>query len=731
MADRYPHVPVRITEAQLSVVAAVLTAAESGAMIEVTDGSAPGWRRWTGTAFVAVPSLTGANTWSGGNTWTGASTWANRATFALAGTGRKTTVMMTSGLLLGRISDLTQNVIYDYQDELALAAVTPGRTVTITANGTPITGISLEYPFRDDSTAVSLAAGGTPYPLIVEIDCTGNPIIAASNGTYRMGSTFRGTERPTGIKVENWDGTAYVTVQDATVLAAADYETGFYLGDNWLASAANAYAIQKLRVTISGTNPNAGILYLQRLMLYHGTATWDPWRLHRLGGTMFGDVNWVLGAVKVNGQSIAERQVIDGQSGGTIGRVVRRSSTASTWVHAEPTDPAAQLGNAGVRVSATQVITRGLASGLSGLTIGAAYFLAAGGTLTSADPGAGGLRVGVAHSATELDVAPSITPAPAGAAGAGGSAGQVQYNNGTLAGAAKVTVGTSGSLELLTDTLPTPPAGELGFGAREYAGRISPAWIMPSGELRTAQPSLARTRTGLFNPAGNSATLPPIFGLPAPTVVGTATSRAVATTSMATRMRRLGFVTAATTAGSMVEVRWPAQQFSAGSGAIDGSGFFLVLRIVPSDAATVAGARTFLGVQAGTAAATNVEPNTLLNAIGLAQLSTDATQWYLIASGSAAQAAQPLGTALGAPGTLSADAYQLVIYAPASPANTFYVRARNLRTGVESNTITLTGGATVLPQAATLLAPKIWRTNNGTALAAAFDIALLYVETEF
>ena len=138
-----------------------------------------------------------------------------------------------------------------------------------------------------------------------------------------------------------------------------------------------------------------------------------------------------------------------------------------------------------------------------------------------------------------------------------------------------------------------------------------------------------------------------------------------------------------------------------------------------------------MGLQAGTAAATNVEPSSLLNAIGIAQLSTDATQWHLIASGSSAQVAQPLGTALGAPGTLTADAYQLVVYAPAIPANTFYVRARNLRTGVESATFTLTGTAAQIPQSTTLLAPKIWRTNNATALTPAFDIVHVYTETEF
>ncbi|MBB5234497.1 hypothetical protein [Deinococcus budaensis] len=58
--DRFPRVPVRVTEAQLPGVAALLGADDGGAWVEVTDGPSPGWRRWTGTAFVAVAGGTSA-----------------------------------------------------------------------------------------------------------------------------------------------------------------------------------------------------------------------------------------------------------------------------------------------------------------------------------------------------------------------------------------------------------------------------------------------------------------------------------------------------------------------------------------------------------------------------------------------------------------------------------------------------------------------------------------------
>jgi hypothetical protein len=193
-------------------------------------------------------------------------------------------------------------------------------------------------------------------------------------------------------------------------------------------------------------------------------------------------------------------------------------------------------------------------------------------------------------------------------------------------------------------------------------------------------------------------------------------------------MRRLGLVSAAT-AGSLAEARFASAFVSGGSGADDGSGFFAVIRFVPSDAAAVAGERFFCGVSSSTAAATNVDPATLTNTIGIAQLSTDATQFYLVSGGSAAQTAVPMGTALGSPVGLPATAFELTIWAPANVANTFFVEATNLATKAKFEQ-TLTGAATVIPQSSTLLAPKIWKTNNATALACAFDLCSVYIETD-
>jgi hypothetical protein len=240
---------------------------------------------------------------------------------------------------------------------------------------------------------------------------------------------------------------------------------------------------------------------------------------------------------------------------------------------------------------------------------------------------------------------------------------------------------------------------------------------------------LARNRVGYWNPPGNGTTAPGVFGITAFTAIGTATTRNVATTNLATRMRRLGYSSSAT-AGSFAGVRTGAAQFTAGSGVVrSGSGFTLIERWVESTPAIVAGQRAFAGVSSSTSAPTNVEPSTLTNSIGIGQLSTDATQWYWIQGGSAAQAAIPVGTSIGVPGSASNTVWELAIHCPTLTANTYYLQLTNVSTGV-TESITMSGTSAQVPQSSTLLAFRHWACNNTTALSVGVDLCSLYIETD-
>jgi hypothetical protein len=144
------------------------------------------------------------------------------------------------------------------------------------------------------------------------------------------------------------------------------------------------------------------------------------------------------------------------------------------------------------------------------------------------------------------------------------------------------------------------------------------AQIGPSGLDTTLQANLGGNKVALWMPPGGATTVPGVFGMAALTATGTATARTVATTNLLTRMTRLGYVSAAT-AGALAGAREAVAKFTTGAGPGLG-GFFARYRFGISDAATVAGARMFVGLDALTAAPTNIDPSTKVNCVGVGQI---------------------------------------------------------------------------------------------------------------
>lgn len=276
-----------------------------------------------------------------------------------------------------------------------------------------------------------------------------------------------------------------------------------------------------------------------------------------------------------------------------------------------------------------------------------------------------------------------------------------------------------------SDPIP-PPVGKMRLYAKPIAGRSLPRFIGSSGLDSFLQPFLARNKIGYWCPPGNATTTPGVLGYTAPTVVGTATTRAVAVTNQLTRMRRLGYVSAAAT-GSLASIRVATAQITTGSGSGLG-GFFKITRFAISDAATVAGARMFVGISATTSAPSNVEPSTLLNCIGVGHGAAN-SNLFIYYGGSSAQTPIDLGVDFPA-NTLSADAYELALFAPPSIAGTVYYEVTRLNTGHVA-TGTLTGSGVALPASNTLMT-YMWayRTNNATALAVGLDLISDYIETD-
>jgi hypothetical protein len=296
------------------------------------------------------------------------------------------------------------------------------------------------------------------------------------------------------------------------------------------------------------------------------------------------------------------------------------------------------------------------------------------------------------------------------------------------------------AMDLVTDAILTsnndttkPVADTLKLIRKKIAGMDLLTQISLVGEAQPVQNNIWKNKIALWSAPGSVTTVPGVLGFPAFTAVGTATARAVAATNTLTRMRRIGYVSA-NGAGSLASLRVANAQYSTGDGFGTG-GFFLAITFAFADATIVSGARGFVGVTSNTAAPTNVQPSTLTNSIGVAQLSTSSTQLYLVYGGSVAQAAIPLGAGFpptNGAGAINGMAYTLVLYAPTNESGNVYYHLFKLNSATEvSGKLTCNTLGVETPNPATLLTPAMWRCNNATAAAVGMDISNIYMESDF
>ena len=273
-----------------------------------------------------------------------------------------------------------------------------------------------------------------------------------------------------------------------------------------------------------------------------------------------------------------------------------------------------------------------------------------------------------------------------------------------------------------TATEPSAPsANNVVMFGRQVSGRNLPAFMGPSGLSTSVQPLLARNKVGYWCPPGNANTVPGVLGFTAPTVTGfTATARNVAATNHFTRMRRLGYVTG-TTAGTVGHWRCNAYQYTTGGTGL--GGFHYIIRFGISDATLETAARMFMGMR-NSSTPSNVAPSTLTNCFGVGHDASETTLSFYY-GGSAAQTP----VSLGANFPVAKDvAYELALFAPPNETK-LYWQVTHLGTG-NTATGSVTGGAAVMPQESTLLAPWGYRTNNTAAVAVAIDVMSAYIETD-
>lgn len=289
-----------------------------------------------------------------------------------------------------------------------------------------------------------------------------------------------------------------------------------------------------------------------------------------------------------------------------------------------------------------------------------------------------------------------------------------------------VQVSSAESSTLATLTLPdtqSPAVPGPGYGTifiKKVGGRMMAAQIGPSGLDTTLQSNLGGNKVALWMPPGGSTTVPGVFGMAALTATGTATARAVATTNLLTRMTRLGYVSAAT-AGALAGAREAVAKFTTGAGPGLG-GFFARYRFGVSDPATVAGARMFVGLDALTAAPTNIDPSTKVNCVGVGQIAASNNLQIIYGN---ATAKAPIDLGAGFPANTNTDAYELNLFSP--PTGGVHWQVRRLNTAFEASGFLASMDT---PAATTLLCHQLWRCNNAAALAVGLDVCGIYIETD-
>lgn len=278
-------------------------------------------------------------------------------------------------------------------------------------------------------------------------------------------------------------------------------------------------------------------------------------------------------------------------------------------------------------------------------------------------------------------------------------------------------------LTMAVGAAPAAPAAGRIIAFALDAGRPLLAQCGPAGLATPFQPFLGQRRVSHWMAHGGNLGIT-LNGAGSTVAIGTATTRTPASTRMFTSLRRIGHVSATTAGSSCGVLTHNSLVFWRGNAAGLG-GFHALFTFGVSDAAAVADARLFVGLQASSTAIGNVNPSTLVNAVGVA---CDAGETTLrITTNDTAGAASRIDLSADFPSqTLSTDWYELVLYAPPNAAAISWRVSRRNTGHVASGELTAD-----LPLATAFLAPQLWRNNGATALAVAIDVASVYVETDY
>ncbi len=328
---------------------------------------------------------------------------------------------------------------------------------------------------------------------------------------------------------------------------------------------------------------------------------------------------------------------------------------------------------------------------------------------------------GVLYTCTVASAFPTAVWAPQGVGAPGGANTEVQFNAaGVFGGATFLSIDAAGypTLGEATSTTPAAPAAGATLFERFRAGRRMLAQVGPSGLDYAMQPWIATNKIGWWTAQGNG-TVVSIINL-ANSIQGTATPRNVATTNLASSLRRIAYVSSAV-AGSSCGTRHGLAQFWRGNAAGLG-GFMYVARFVVDT--VTAGMRWFVGLSATTAALGNVNPSTLLNTIGFGIDAGQTTVRFFTNDGAGVATAVDLGASF--PATTANVVYEARLFCAPNGSVVDWSLERLDVAALSEGT-----AAADLPGNTTLLSPQIQFNNGASAAAVAVAVVSQYIETDY
>ena len=224
------------------------------------------------------------------------------------------------------------------------------------------------------------------------------------------------------------------------------------------------------------------------------------------------------------------------------------------------------------------------------------------------------------------------------------------------------------------------------------------------------------SRFGAYLAASNANVVPTPIGAPA-WVETSAVQRNVANTSVFTSLQRRGYVTTAV-AGVAAGGRSQAILLR------DFDGFRYSIAFGISDAVLVAGARMFAGLRAAATAPTDVQIDSVINAIGVGHEAGDAGFSVFCNDAAGVATKAPLDPAKF-PVTTSVDVIRLEIVTRKALGDVV-IDVKNQTTN-QSQTVILT---TDLPALHVTLTPTLWRGNGATAAAAGVDLFRIFFDVQ-